>query len=139
MKNSLDLIRETLKVIDVIEAKFKIKPNPDVDDPLLYCGVANSNIIEELSEEIEKYFGKPYKPAGEGAFFKNFFDRFVREVGGLRKEQTLYRKKIDDTTSVYCAFWPWGTNPVKTSVRIGLACFGADEREKYKKELKGEF
>jgi hypothetical protein len=139
MKSSLEKIRKTLKVIDLIEDKFKIKPNNDVEDPLLYCGVADSNILEELAGEIEKYFSKPYKPAGEGAFFKNFFDRFMREVGGARKDQTLYRLDIDDITCMYCAFWPWGTNPVKTSIRIGLVCFGADEREKYEKELQGDF
>ncbi len=139
MKSSLEKIRKTLKVIDLIEDKFKIKPNNDVEDPLLYCGVADSNILQELAVEIEKYFSKPYKPAGEGAFFKNFFDRFMREVGGARKDQTLYRLDIDDITCMYCAFWPWGTNPVKTSIRIGLVCFGADEREKYEKELQGEF
>ncbi|MEW6712147.1 MAG: hypothetical protein AB1403_20170 [Candidatus Riflebacteria bacterium] len=139
MKNSLDQIRKHLKIIDLIEDRFKIKPNNDVDDPLLYCGVANSNIIEELAVEVEKVFGPPYKPAGEGAFFKNFFDKFVREVGGARKDQTLYRLVVDDVTCLYCAFWPWGSNPVKTSVRIGLVCYGADEREMYAKELKGEF
>lgn len=139
MKKNLEQIRETLKVIDLIEEKFKIKPNNDVDDPLLYCGVANSNIMEELTVEIEKYFEKPYKPAGEGAFFKNFFDKFVREVGGTRKDQTLYKKDIDEKCCMYCAFWPWGTNPIKTSVRIGLVCYGADEREVYSRELKGDF
>jgi len=139
MQESLNLIRKNLKIIDLIEKKFKIKPNNDVDDPLLYCGVADSNIIDELSHEVETVFGKPYKPAGEGAFFKNFFDKFVREVGGARKEQTLYRIDIDENTCMYCAFWPWGSNPVKTSIRIGLVCYGADEREKYAKDLKGEF
>lgn len=139
MKESLNKIRETLKLIDLIEDKFKIKSNPDVDDPLLYCGVANSDLIDALTVEVEKFFGEAYKPAGAGAFFKNFFDRFVKEVGGTRKDQTLFRKDIDERTCMYCAFWPWGTQPVKTSVRIGVVCFGADERDYFSKELKGEF
>lgn len=139
MKNSVEEIKKHLQIIDLIEDKFKIKPNNDVDDPLLYCGVANSDIMSELAVEIEKVFGPAYKPAGEGAFFKNFFDKFVREVGGARKEQTLYRISIDESTCLYCAFWPWGSNPIKTSVRIGLVCYGADEREAYVRELKGKF
>ena len=139
MKNYLPEIRKNLELIDLIESKFKIKPNNDVDDPLLYCGVADSNIIAQLSEDVEKYFGKPYKPAGEGAFFKNFFDKFMREVGGARKEQTLYRREISESIVLYCAFWPWGSNPVKTSVRIGLLCYGADERDFFTRELKGAF
>lgn len=139
MQNQLKKIRDTLKIIDLIESKFKIKPNHDIDDPLLYCGVADSNIMTQLTEEVEKMFGKAYKPAGEGAFLKNFFDKFVREVGGARKEQTLYRKEISEQIFMYCAFWPWGSNPVKTSIRIGLVCYGADERDSFSKELKGDF
>jgi hypothetical protein len=139
MKESLKKIRENLKLIDVLEKKHKISANSDNDDPLLYCGVVESNIIKALTPDVEKFFGKPYKAAGEGAFFKNFFDKFIREVGGARKEQTLYKTDIDDQTCLYCAFWPWGSNPVNTSIRIGLVCYGADERDQYTKELKGEF
>lgn len=139
MQNQLKKIREALKIIDLIEAKFKIKPNHDIDDPLLYCGVADSNIMKQLTEEVEKIFSKAYKPAGEGAFLKNFFDKFVREVGGARKEQTLFRKEISEQVFLYCAFWPWGSNPVKTSIRIGLVCYGADERDFFTRELKGDF
>lgn len=89
MKSYLPEIRKTLKLIDVIEKKYNIKPNNDVDEPLLYCGVADTDLISRLAVEVEEYFGKTYKPAGEGAFFKNFFDKFVREVGGTRKEQTV--------------------------------------------------
>lgn len=139
MKENLKNIRETLKVIEVLEKKFNLKPNNDVDEPLLYCGVAKTDIVKEIEKEVSKYFGEPYKPAGESAFFKNFFDRFIKHVGGARKDQTLFRKDIDEHACMYCAFWPWGTKPVKTSVRIGLVCYGADERDIYQKELKGDF
>jgi hypothetical protein len=138
MKEKLEKIRSCLQLIETLEDKYGIEPG-DSDDPLFYTGVAESNIIKDLSPDVEKHFGKAYKPAGEGAFFKNFFDKFVKEVGGARKEQTLFRKDIDDQTILYCAFWPWGTDPVRTSIRIGLLCFGADERSKYEEELDGEF
>jgi hypothetical protein len=139
MQNNIKKIRDTLKVIKIIEKKYKIKPNNDVDEPLLYCGVADSDILAQLAAEVEKYFDKPYKPAGQGAFFKNFFDSFIKEVGGVRKEQTLYRLAIDEGVFMYCAFWPWGSDPVKTSVRIGLVCYGADERSGYSRLLAGDF
>ena len=139
MKESLKKIRDVLKLIDRLENKHKIKPNRDNDEPLLYCGVVETDHVVNISKDVEEFFGKPYKPAGEGAFFKNFFDKFVKEAGGARKEQTLYRKDINPQVCMYCAFWPWGSNPISTSVRIGLACFGADEIACYAKELKGEF
>ena len=139
MKSSLKLIRDTLKLINRLEEKHKIVPNSDNDEPLLYCGVIKSDNIPNIESEVEFFFGKPYKSAGEGAMLKNFFDKFVKEVGGARKEQTLYRKDINPQVCMYCAFWPWGSRPVSTSVRIGLVCFGADERAAYTKELDGEF
>ena len=67
MEQNLDKIKNTLKIIDNIEKKYKIKRNADVDDPLLYCGVAQSNIINDLSEDVKAYFSD-HKPAGKSAF-----------------------------------------------------------------------
>jgi hypothetical protein len=44
----------------------------DVDDPLLYCGVAQSNIIKDLSEDVKAYFSEPYK-LQEKAPFQELF------------------------------------------------------------------
>lgn len=132
-------IKKNLKLISLLEKQFGIRPNSDVDDPLLYCGVAQSDLISQLSPEVEKFFGKAYKPAGEGAFFKNLFDKFIKSVGGVRKDQTLYKKDIEKGVVLYCAFWPWGTQPVKTSVRIGLLCYDPACETEYTKHLKGYF
>lgn len=122
-----------------MKSEFGITRNRDSCDELLYTGVAQSDIIEELSEKVKTFFGDPYKPAGEGAFWKNWFDSFVKSVGGIEKDQTLFKKEASETVTIYCAFWPWGSNPVKTSVRLGVLCNDADERHKLKKALKGCF
>ena len=132
-------IKKNLKLIGKLEKEFGLKPNTDIDDPMLYCGVAQSNLIEQLTPLVEEYFGSAYKPAGETAFFKNLFDKFIKAVGGGRKEQTLFKKDIDEGVVLYCAFWPWGTQPVKTSVRIGLVCYSEEVEAEYTKYLKGYF
>ena len=132
-------IKKNLKILGKLEKEFGVKPNTDNDNPLLYCGVAKSNIIASLTPLVEEYFGNPYKPSGESAFFKNLFDSFIRAVGGIQTNQTLYRKDIEDKVILYCAFWPWGTEPVKTSIRIGLVCFSDDLKEAYTSKLKGYF
>lgn len=132
-------IKKNLKILSKLEKEFAVKPNNDNDNPLLYCGVAKSNIISSLTPLVEEYFGKPYKPAGESAFLKNIFDSFIRAVGGIHKDQTLFKKDIDNGVILYCAFWPWGSEPVKTSVRIGLVCYDSNVEEEYKKSLKGYF
>ena len=38
-------IKKNLKILSRLEKEFAVKPNSDNDNPLLYCGVAKSNII----------------------------------------------------------------------------------------------
>jgi hypothetical protein len=132
-------IKDVLSIIPELKAKFGVKRNSDNDDPLLFCGVATSDIIANVTPVIEQKFGKAYKPAGETAFFKNLFDGFVKNVGGVRTEQTLFRHDINDRFAIYCAFWPWGSNPVNTSIRIGLICMTEEEEQEMIKALKGCF
>lgn len=122
MQATIDELRKRLSLIPELKKKYGLKPNRDVKDPLLFAGVVESNIIERLAPDVEAHFGPPYKAAGAGSFWKNLFDPFVRAIGGIRKDQTLYRHDVAPGVQLYCAFWPWGSNPVKTSVRIGLAC-----------------
>jgi hypothetical protein len=139
MKEQVDKINSTLKIIKEIEEKYQIKKNLDVVEDLMYCGVAHSNIIETLSVDVQQYFSTPYKAAGKGCFWGNYFDRFLRAVGGMRWEQTLYILEISETTFLYCAFWPWGSNPTKTSIRIGLICFNKEDYKDFAKALKKSF
>lgn len=139
MEEQVTKIKNALKIIKEIEEKYQIKKNLDVVECLMYCGVAHSNIIETLSVDVQEYFSTPYKSAGKGCFFANYFDKFLRAVGGIRKEQTLYRLPVSETTFLYCAFWPWGSNPTKTSIRIGLICYNKSDYKTFAKSLKKSF
>ncbi len=139
MEKEIETIKETLKLIGELKTQFGIKRNADCDDPLMYAGVANSDVIANITPLVEKYFGKAYKPAGETAYLKNFFDGFVKNVGGARSDQTLFRKDISPVLTMYCAFWPWGSNPVNTSIRIGLLCETEEQEDEVVKLLKGCF
>ena len=139
MADSVQKIKETLALIPLMKSEFGITKNRDSCGELLYTGVAQSNVIDQLSVKVAEYFGKPYKAKGEGAFWANWFDSFVKSVGGIENDQTLYRKDISETIIIYCAFWPWGSNPVKTSVRIGILCKDDEERSRLLKDLEGSF
>ncbi|MBF0501206.1 MAG: hypothetical protein HQM09_13795 [Candidatus Riflebacteria bacterium] len=137
--NSVESIKTTLKLIPILKTQFNVKRNADEDDPLLFIGVAESNLIDKLRPVVEVHFGAPYKPAGESAFWKNLFDSFVKNIGGIRTEQTLFKKEISPTLALFCAFWPWGSNPVNTSIRIGLLCESEEEEQALAKEVKAFF
>ena len=137
--NAVTGIQNALKLIPILKSQFNVKRNADEDDPLLFVGVAESNVIDALRPVVEEYFGPAYKPAGESAFWKNLFDSFVKSVGGVRTEQTLFKKEISPTLALFCAFWPWGSNPIKTSIRIGLLCDSEEEEHALVKDIKTFF
>lgn len=139
MERKLAVIRETLPLIAELKEQFAIETNSRNKDPLLYVGVVNSADIDAIAPQVRNYFGEPYKSAGQAAFLKNLFDSFARAMGGMAKEQTFFVKKVDIGMTMYCAFWPWGTDPSKTSVRIGLLCGVEREKPEMATALEGAF
>lgn len=121
MSDYLQVVDETLALIKELNAEYEIT-SADAGDPLLYSGVVGSDVIAEITPTVEKYFGRAFKPAGQGAFLKNIIDGFTKDIGGIRKEQTVFRKQVSASLNLYCAFWPWGSDPIKTTVRIGVLC-----------------
>jgi hypothetical protein len=134
-----EVIPQILQVVGELKANFGVKPNLEACGPLLFVGVTDASAIETLSPLVERHFGEPYKPAGRGAFLKNLTDAFVKKVGGIRKEQTLYCREVSPTVSLYCTFWPWGSNPQKVSIRIGLVCESAEEQARLQQSLQAFF
>lgn len=132
-------IKDALQLIDELKRQFAVRRHPDGCGSLLYTGVAESNVIEKLTPVVEKRFGSAYKPAGQSALLKNWFDGFVKGVGGIRRDQTLFRLDIMPELILFCAFWPWGSEPVKTSIRIGLLCSDEDLEKKMESALQGAF
>ncbi len=139
MQLQIDEIREYLVLIDDLKNHHGLEINKDSCGPLLFTAIASSDQIVSLSPLVEKYFGPPHKSAGQSAFFKNLFDSFALSIGGMKKDQTFFRKDISHDLILYCAFWPWGSNPNKTSVRIELLYNGKGTPEALENELAGSF
>ncbi|HOT26930.1 MAG TPA: hypothetical protein PLU72_02000 [Candidatus Ozemobacteraceae bacterium] len=139
MQETIKKIKDALQLIDELKRQFAVRRHPDGCGSLLYTGVAESNVIEKLQPVVEKRFGPAYKPAGQSALLKNWFDGFVKGVGGIRRDQTLFRLDITPELIMFCAFWPWGSEPVKTSIRIGLMCSDEDLEKKMETMLQGCF
>ena len=138
MKDHLQIVEKTMDLIGELKTTYEIKP-PDSKDPLLYTGVVEADVIAQITPIVEKYFGSPFKPAGQSALFKNLMDGFSKTIGGMRKEQTVFRKDISKSLYLYCAFWPWGSNPVNTTIRIGILTTGKEEIEKEIYDIMGKY
>ena len=139
MEKHIQTIKDDLKIISELHEKFPLEKNEDSCGSLCFTFVALSEITDRMKPVVQQYFGLPYKDAGEGAFFKNLFDKFARAVGGMGKDQTIYRKDISNDLTLCCAFWPWGGNPAKTSIRIELLVARSAESDAVAEALKGCF
>ncbi len=138
----MDLHAEMVKTIDFIKklkTTHQLETNFDALAPLLYVGVATAEKIKKIQAELMAEFGEPYKPTGSTAFFMNLFNPFVRGIGGAKSDQTLFRRDITPTVTLYCALWPWGSDPNRTSVRIGIYCEKEEEAEPLVKEFGHKF
>jgi hypothetical protein len=134
-----EMLDHALTLISDLKREFKLKSNNRDKIPFFYCGVADSNIIEGIMLLVIKYFGNPYKASGEISFWMNFFDSFVKDVGGVRREQTLFRLDCGEGIQLFCAFWPWGSDPIKTSIRIGMLHDDSPEQMKRVEPFKNRF
>lgn len=101
-----------------LQSRFTIDLQSTPD--LLYVGVLATSMLPEIESLLAEVVGLPYKPRGQTAILKNFFDAFVKRVGGIRRSQSLYRREFDGEVSVYVALWPWESKPERVSLRIGF-------------------
>ena len=96
METHTDTIKQTLSVIGELKSNFEIEP-ADSGNPLIFAGIVNSDIVQDIIPVAEKYFGQVYKPAGKSTFMTNLTDKFAKAIGGIRKEQTVFRKTVSQS------------------------------------------
>ena len=114
-----------------------LQMDPHESDPALRLAVVESKDLPALSAVLQRHLGEAFIPAGTSAFFKNLLDSFVRSIGGVRREQTLYRKSFESGTTLYCAIWPWASRPTRVSIRVGLHDSDSGRRQKIQEMLSG--
>lgn len=125
------------RLVADLKAKGPLELKPDRQNPLLYTTVVGAQRIYELKVLVSSMLGQPYKPSGESAMWKNWFDPFVKSVGGIEKQQTLYRRGLDEPFALYAAFWPWASDNTRCSLRIGLSCTDSPRRVELENKVRG--
>lgn len=84
----------------------------------LYQVTSSGHSADELVEILSGFFGTPAKPPGKSLPVTLRFDSTVKYLGGIRRDQTLFLKKLK-TGSFYGALWPWQRDPDKIEVHLG--------------------
>ncbi|MBC2710406.1 MAG: DUF1566 domain-containing protein, partial [Desulfosarcina sp.] len=95
----------------------------------LYQVTSSEHSIDELVEILSEFFGVPAKAPGKSLPGALRFDPTVRYMGGIRKDQTLFLKKLK-TGAFYGALWPWQRDAAKIEVHLGF-CSSSMSDEDY--------
>ena len=96
----------------------------------LYQVTSTGRPIDELVEVLSSFFGKPAKVPGKGLPVSLRFESTVKYLGGIRKDQALFLKKLK-TGAFYGALWPWKQDSGKIEVLLGF-CSPSMSDEDYK-------
>ncbi len=98
---------------------------PDIDSRFyedtrsLYQVTSSGHAIDELMRIMADFFGQPAKAPGKSLPVTLRFDPAVKYLGGIRKDQAFFQKKIK-TGSYYGALWPWKKNADKIEIHLGF-------------------
>jgi hypothetical protein len=84
----------------------------------LYQVTSTGHTVDELVETLASFFGKPAKAPGKSLPVSLRFDPTVKHLGGIRKDQALFLKKLK-TGAFYGALWPWQQDVGKIEVLLG--------------------
>jgi hypothetical protein len=81
--------------------------------------VAPTAIRAAVEKAVGGQLGEPVKPAGAPVPPELASSAMCKAMGGLRGDQTLYRKALDGGVTVYIAFWPWGSG-TQFTIKVGV-------------------
>ena len=96
----------------------------------LYQVTSSGHSIDELMAILTDFFGSPAKAPGTGLPVDLRFDPTVKFLGGIRKDQALFLKKIK-TGAFFGALWPWQRDTDKIEVLLGF-CSASMRSEDYR-------
>ncbi len=85
----------------------------------LYQVTSSGHSIESLAAILVEFFGPPAKAPGKNLPVTLRFDPTVKCLGGLRKDQALFLKKLK-TGAFYGALWPWQRDADKIEILLGF-------------------
>jgi hypothetical protein len=94
----------------------------------LYQATSSGRGIDELVGILAEFFGKPVKASGKSLPVALRFESAVKYLGGIRKDQAFFLKKIK-TGSYYGALWPWQRDADKIEIHLGFCSPGMSDAD----------
>lgn len=129
MPTDAEVLGQLSLLVTELARRGSLQMQADKRNALLRTTVVPSDRVPQLLATAAELMGPPVKPAGASSMWRNWFDPFFKAVGGAEKPQSLFRRELADQLALYVAFWPWASDPGRTSLRIGLACWNIPRRQ----------
>jgi hypothetical protein len=84
-------------------------------------GVLARPDLSRCYDILTQHLGPPAKDFGKPVAFAKELQRLVNGLGGIRGDQCLFLKSLENNETVYAALWPWASDPRRITLKIGLA------------------
>jgi hypothetical protein len=117
-ENDEDLMK-LLYLIKKLNALPQVSKQSSEDSRCLYEAISNGLNIAVLEKTIEEFFFPLQKTAGMNVPVLLTFNKTVRMLRGIRKEQSFFMKKTG-VGEIYGALWPWQSQPQNITILLGL-------------------
>ena len=121
-----DLLNNEAAVVGFLTLIRQVDDIPEMetrfyeDSRSLYQATASGVSVDYLAKQLAQFFGKPVKPNGKSLPVSLRFESAVKHLGGIRKDQILFLKKLK-IGSLYGALWPWQRDAGKIEVHLGIS------------------
>ena len=133
-KEIQDIVKNEAILVGFLTLAKGIDDLPDIssrfyeDSRSLYQVTSSGRSMDELMGIMAAFFGKPIKAPGKSLPVGLRFDPAVKYLGGIRKDQAFFQKKLK-TGSYYGALWPWQRDPSKIEVHLGFCSAGMSDAD----------
>ena len=118
IENDEDLMK-FLHLIKKLNSLPQVSKQSSSDSRCLYEAVSNGLTIGFMEQNIEEFFSALQKPAGTNVPLRLTFNKTVRMLSGIRKDQSFFLKKTS-VGEIYGALWPWQSEPQNITILLGL-------------------
>ena len=99
-----------------IPLELRSTPNPSE----YLEGVLSRQDLKACYELLVRHFGAAAKEFGKPAAFTGAAARGVERVGGIETNQCLFLSITDERSAVYAALWPWQSDPMRVTLKVGI-------------------
>ena len=131
-KSSLNITRSFLELIKQLESMPNMAKVSYDRARSLYHAVSKGRDVNELSKELEPFFGPAAKPAEKSLPLKMRMNPTVKYLYGIRDDQVFFIKRIRNGF-YYGALWPW--QRIKGNVTVHLGYCGSKMNDADYQEL----